>query len=173
TCSTYTTLVRSACMRFKYDWQHLGESHVGVIMIKSKPALLNMFRQTRQAFVNRIPLTKSFQPLRLSVLYAFIEVEQSLITHVLNEIQVYAGQVIMQDEVRSLCDKILIITGNQQPDTERSFKKDTNTVKWPTRCFDDRFMRGSFGFAFNEGKDSSIPQRSRCLKNDRSKSDPL
>ena len=87
---------------FEHKWKYIGESQVGVIVIKGKPAALGWFGQRRQPLVYGIPVAQVFQAIWLAIHDGSFEVNGSRFTHIAHEICIDAGHRVVDKNRRPI-----------------------------------------------------------------------
>ena len=81
-------------LSFVYNSQRLVEGVVGVVVVKSEPRLLHVFRQAAEAFVDRRPVTKMFESGRFALFEGLIQEEPAFVVDVVVEVDICTDHLI-------------------------------------------------------------------------------
>ena len=112
-------------------------------MVEAEPALLNLFRQTRQSFIDRGPRTEMTQSLGLAVLQGFFQMEPTLVIHVVVEVDIHTSGLVGNQEPTCLRQRIAVCLGihEDRSYTERSLQEALDCIVRQARLLTDFLTR--------------------------------
>ena len=121
------------------DLQGLGEGRVAVEVVEAEPALLHLWGQRRQSFIDRRPRPEVLQSLGLAVLQGLLQMEPAFVVHVVVEVDVHARGRIVQEEPARLRQRVPIRLRVSQDgaDAERSLQQTLHGVVRQTSLLTD------------------------------------
>ena len=113
----------------KYQRQHFRERHVGIVVVKLEPAGLHLVRQLRQAFINGWPLPELLQASRFLFNNGFGQVCHAAVADIVDEVDIDAGQFVLEQEKAGLGQEIMIINQPHHLRAEAHFQQCLDTVQ--------------------------------------------
>ena len=112
-------------MLVEYDLQRLLKSLVAVEMVEVQPALLRLWGQLRQTFIQRRPVAQGLQTYGPSLLQRLVEIEHTLIVHIMVHVDIHPRGLVVQEKPSCLCDTETLTLGihHDDADGKRGFQQ--------------------------------------------------
>ena len=104
----------------KDDSKSFFESSIAVEVVESEPRLLHLTWQARQAFVNRRPRAKHFEPFGFAVEQSLFQMKHTEVIDVVVKVHIdLHGSVVLQKPAHLGTDKLIIVAAEHRTDTQR------------------------------------------------------